>query len=257
MDGTMLVVGAPEFSGQGAVFSYLYDLNQKLWNDHSMMASSAPQNGAKFGFSVSLDREIGVAVGSPMQNVNHSVTLAEAGRVEVFIRNNLSWRSVKLLESTVAAAGDHLGYSVNYRADRIIAGAPGMSGGGGAVIWAGGYDSWIQFDPLIVRSAGSEITDTVGPSDAQGSAVFLDSPKNLAYVSAPGRDTVYVFELTKAGNWRAAKSPKLTDAQTGPNETFGVAISAQNGEIMIAAKYESLESGGVTYLPETHYYTFR
>lgn len=243
LDGTMLVVGAPFATGGsggngrfGMAFSYLYDLQARTWNDHAAVVSGYPEDGAMFGFSVALDREVAIAVGAPGSSVNQGETRARAGAVETFTRSGSTWLTGARLVNPTAANDENLGWSVSYKADRVLAGATGLVGGGGALMFVGSFSTWRFVMSFRARTSGASIVDTnAGAFDQQG--VTVDQEFNTVFVSSPyaGAGTVYIWELTQAGNWLPAVRSKLQGTPITNGDRFGACVSAYGNQLMVGA----------------------
>lgn len=260
LTGDTLVVGAPQAFGgagevrRGAVYGFTYEPYRRNWRAHNVLVSPSPQADSGFGSAIAVENENFLVVGAPLQNVNQGSTVTGAGSVFVFARtvsgegSVTNWTPVSTVTHPNAAEDMFFGKSVHYAGDRLIVGAPGLAGGGGAFYFYGRPDSLVLTQELSARSEDAIITDaTVGTNDHQGTQVFSDPSRKIFLMSSPGNENtgaVYVFEQTEAGNWLPAVTSKIRGSNVFAGDGFAEVIAYDGGTLLVGVPNHSGGVGG-------------
>ena len=274
-NGNVLAVGAP---GVSRVYVFVRPSNGAWKDAHETVAlfPYASQDSLGTSVAVSSDGKTIVA-GAPGDN-------GTAGAVYVYTEPPGGWKESSgaptlMLIGYQGAAGDYLGASVATDAagNAIVAGAPGWSGGEGAIYLftehSGGWRSgWTGVVP------GAGVWANVGESGGNsayggdfGQSVAMSASADTIAVGAPFQDgwegAVYVFERSHG---QYAGYRELPDTASGtadnyficsPNSGYGIgnpelgtSVSISSGGHTIAAGEPCAGTGGqaVVYTEPSH-----
>jgi hypothetical protein len=229
LQGTRLVVGAPEsspqgsFSGQGEV----YEGAGASWTQEATLVHSAPYQ-TRSGASVALSGMLAV-VGAP----DDDVAGVDAGAAHLFSRSGTVWTEVTKLIASDAAAGDAFGTSVSIAGSLLIVGAPegqGVAPGTGAVYaYTQSGTTWVQQAKLTAPDSG--------PGDRFGTSVSLSG--TTALIGAEGDDdfdtdmgAAYVY-TQGGGAW--SQQTKLIPGDPHPGKLFGGAVAIEGVYCVVGA----------------------
>jgi hypothetical protein len=157
IDGTTLIVGAPEESG-GVGAAYVFFFNGTSWSQQARIAS--PEGAAnRFGSSVDVSGNRAV-IGSPEDNVVTSSTRFGAGSADSFLRTGTTWAFEKEFVEASAQTDEAAGSSVAVSGDFVAVGIPVY--GNTSPIWRGAVrfyrwtgSTWTTFS-LVTGAVANE-----------------------------------------------------------------------------------------------------
>jgi len=202
-----------------------------------------------FGKRVSISSDGSIAViGAPGEDTS---PYSNNGAAYIFTRSGNIWTQQAKLTASDLASSDSFGDSVCISGDgsTIIIGAPlktvsGYGSAGAAYIFTGSGSSWTQQAKL---TASSPYT-----SDYFGTAVFLSSDGNVAFVGAPYFDylsvsnsgAVYVFNRSGSSWTQDTTLLKASDYSISARFGESIALSKDNNTLIIGAV--AAQQGGVS-----------
>ena len=156
------------------------------------------------------------AGGTPIYCQIGETWVAGGGKVHLYSFNGSRFQPERII--TNGGIDDRFGHAVALESGTLLAGSPGTVPGSAHL-----------FDP----DSGTYITSFTSPDpqglDGYGTLVALDG--DLALVSAPLADTVYVYRDDGNGDWSAAGTLTSPSASS----EFGAAIAADGGHIVVGA----------------------
>ena len=128
LDADLAALGAPvdDLAGTDAGAVYLYRRGPAGWFLEEVVRAGPPVPGQRFGASVALS-EGRLVAGAPREDAGG----ASAGAAYVFETGPFGWTQTARLDG--AAAGDQLGFDVDFSGGTIVLGAPFANGSAGAV----------------------------------------------------------------------------------------------------------------------------
>lgn len=195
IDGDTVLLASP-FSAVGANLSQgyaaVYQRSGAAWGTSAgFLGDSSGKSYDLFGYSVSLSGTT-AAIGAPGAD-------ASAGCVYIFARNGNTWNLQQKLKASDASADNFFGAAVSIAGDRLVVGAPFVSGlvveGGGsppvtpgkAYIFERSGTSWSERKKLTASdgSVGDRFGEAVSVA---GGTVAIGAPLKDGYKGA-----VYVF----------------------------------------------------------------
>jgi uncharacterized repeat protein (TIGR02543 family) len=256
-DGNTALIGIPgkfrerdffgNFDSIGAV--YIYTRSGTIWSQEALIRPNDGIGGDRFGWSVAVSSNGGVAlIGAPYKVVSGQNS---RGAAYIFTRSGATWGQMTRLSTADGAANDMFGKSVALSSDGTTAliGANGKfvnnyTSQGAAYVFTGAGAIWSQQARL----------SSVG-STSFGVTVSLSGDGNVALVGAPYTDmnnkyqqgTAYVFTRT-GGVWG---QPVILTAGDGTSQDrFGnaVSLSSDGTTALIAANFQSAARPGAVYL---------
>lgn len=184
VDGNTAVVGAPL-----ADKVYVYQLQDGVWRQSSLLSNSDGERGNQFGFAVAVNDNY-IAVGAPQTNSAGN----NAGAVHLFEGRGVDWQEKMLFVPEEFSSGSRLGWSVDLAGTLIVAGAPESKGAmdqdeaGAAYVYSENGRDWDMI---------SLYADESSPLNHFGAAVAITG--EMVWVSAPdssgGRGTVHLFTI--------------------------------------------------------------
>jgi hypothetical protein len=245
VDGDTTVVGAWQgLTGE----AYVYTRNQgggDAWQEVKKLVASDAASNDYFGYSVAISHDH-IVVGAFGSDQGENGT----GAAYVFERNAGgadNWGEVAKLVASDAAPNDGLGERVAIDGDTVIVGARYVNGGstdeGAAYVFSrnhGGTDNWGEVAKLV--GSGSVSHSYFG----QSVAVFKDT----AFVGAPNRDLVHIFERNQGGpdNW--GESLQITGSSVW-NHGFGLSLSV-SGDTLAVGSSSSIDLGAAWIFERNH-----
>jgi hypothetical protein len=205
-----------------------------------------------FGVSVSISGDTVVAGALYDDDAGN-----ESGSAYIFERNHggdNNWGQVQKLAASDAAAGDNFGYSVAISCDTASIGAPydndAGEGSGSAYIFErneGGEDNWGGVDKLTASDGAAH--DQFGHSVAIScDTVSIGAPYNDDEGDSSG--SAYIYERNHGGadNWGEVQKLTASDAATGDQFGYSVAVSCDAAAIGAPFNDDAGESSGSAYL---------
>ncbi|MES2707915.1 MAG: leucine-rich repeat protein, partial [Verrucomicrobiota bacterium] len=244
--------GAPN---SGAV--YLFARSGGIWTQSAYLKASNPGNEDRFGKKISISDGT-VVVAAPGESSNAtgvngdqtSNSLAGAGAVYVFVKNDGHWTQQAYLKASNTGAGDNFGQSVGISGDRLIVGASGedssaagingdqtdnkATDSGAAYIFIRTGSAWSQ--QAYLKGAG--VTGRFGWS----AAISGDIAVVGADQEAGRTGTVRVFQWTGSGWFQQAR---LAASNAGSSDLFGSSVSVSGHTLATGAISESSSARGV------------
>ena len=208
--------------------------------EEGTLASAAPTQEARAGFSVAVDGDLAV-LGAPFA----SGAAALSGAVYLFERGPGGWLPAGVLTASDGQGGDGFGNELALEGDRLLVGAVWRDGPGvdsGAVyLFERSGGTWGETGKLLPADHG--------PQDWFGRTVALDGDRALVGASlkadpAFATGAAYVFEWS-AGQW--TETAKLSASDGAGDDFFGGAIDLDGDRILIGAHGDddlASESGG-------------
>lgn len=233
IDGDTAVVGAyrhPEAGFQsGAV--YVFDWDGTAWNETAQLIGHDTAPLDEFGWALHLDGDR-LAVGSAHQDLKR-------GAVYMFERSGGSWNETHKLTHFDAVEGDHLGVSVNFVGDTVVAGVDeddtaGHRSGSARVFELSGT-AWVETTTLVA--------DDIEAGDLFGWSVAMSEDHILVGAPEPvvvgGAGSAYLFERSGT-TWRQAA--RLAPPVGRENDRFGWSVALKGNTALIGAPLVELGS---------------
>jgi hypothetical protein len=230
LDGTRLIVGAPEDDEQGEDTGaiYIHELVEGRW--FQMVKLTAPDASAhdEFGGAVALAGDVGV-VGA--QHDGHAGI--DSGSAYVLRYNGSNWVHEQKLTASDAGPSQRFGWSVAISGDVALVGARGVNSfTGAAYLFRHEAGQWTEEQMLTASDAAT--------GDRFGSSVALSG--DYALVGAPRDDdgasnsgSVYVFQFT-GGLWDEVQ--KLRASNPSINNGFGYSLSTDADLAVVGAHWD-------------------
>ncbi len=235
-----LAVGATDHQVGGDTVGavYLFERNQgsaDAWGWIATLTADPGQDGSDFGCSVAMEGDV-VLVGACAA----TVVSAGAGAAYVFERNfggMDSWDQRTKISLTSGQPGAAFGSSVSIDGSTAVIGAPGVTGGQGAVFVVernqGGANGWGQ---VVQLSASDPESDGgFGTSVAiSGNLVVVGGPRSN--VSGYDEGEVYVFERNDGGvadGWDEVF--KISSGSPANEDHWGSAVALDGHTLIMGA----------------------
>ncbi len=223
-DGTVILVGSPQEGenseqGFGAVHAFVWD--GQSWVHSQRMTPSDRPGGARFGWSLALDRSR-LAVGAP----SHPDSNSARGAVYVFEGSGGAWVEQTVLVPSEVTLNANFGAAIAIAGDRIVVGAP--------------YDSTFSNDQsgsaFVFEGGGSQWTEVqrIAPPQPEngglfGSAVAISG--ETLVIGAQGTAAAYTF--TKSGTeWVLADTLIPSDGAA----EFGLSAAISGNRSLVGSK---------------------
>jgi choice-of-anchor B domain-containing protein len=244
LEGNELFVGRPGVStffpmpADHAGVVHVFARSGSGWTERTQIEASSA--GIEDGFALSLAvRGNLMAVGAPLQNGGR-------GAVYVFERASASgaWREVAHI-THAGNANDQLGAAVAVTGNLVLAGAPGLAGGRGAVlVYNNSRGSWAAVDTL--RAQSGEEGDRFGTAiSAEGNRALIGAPGPLVWMGLfsgqqPRPGVAYIFALEM--QWRQEARLAITGDQPA---SLGAALHLQGAEALVGAPLAGNAAGSI------------
>ena len=223
-DGNTLIVGARAAdepnNDQGA--AYIFTRSGTSWSQQAKLVSSATQNSAEFGASVSISDDGNIAVGIARRETNSG---AGVGSAYVFSRTGSTWALSKKIFGSDAVGG-YLGYEPH---------AMDIAGDGLTMI-AGNHSASSTTGAAYVFTApeGVTLSDTL----------TLEAGTNITLTTTPGTDTI---SIAAAASTDSATTQAMIDSSIGFQvDSAYVQARQSGGAITVQEEGSSLSTAATT-----------
>ena len=250
--GTRAIVGA-RFEDSMGTFSgaaYIFTESGGVWSQQAKLTASDAEDNDQFGFSVAIAGTTAI-VGTPYDDDAGTAS----GAAYVFTESGGVWTEQAKLTASDAGDSDWFGFSVAIDSTTVAIGAHGEDSAGAfsgaAYIFTESGGVWTEQTKLTASDA--ESTDQFGYSVAiDGTTVAVGTPEENG--SGTDRGAAYIF-TESGGIW--TEQAKLTAADAGDSDWFGVSIAIDGATVIVGAygedgtgtdsgaAYIFTESGGV------------
>lgn len=176
ISGNFAIVGASQEDSNGACSGAVYFFHRNssgAWEEVEKKCASNPENGDKFGYSVSINGDYAI-VGAHQED-GEGNSIQNCGAAYILRRESAGWKQVALLRASDAQADDEFGQSVSISGDYALVGAHQEDGGEGDPVTDSGAvyifkrdSSGNWYEDKIVRSSN------YGNGDRFGISVSID-----------------------------------------------------------------------------------
>lgn len=238
--GDIAVVGAQgdDENGDESGAAYVFTRSDAGWSQEAKLTANDAEAGDQFGGSIALFGET-ILVGARRDDDNGD----ESGAAYLFTRYGFDWIQQAKLTAADGEAGAEFGRSVALSDDTVIIGAArddekGEDSGSVYVFTRSGTN-WSQLAKLTAADGAK--------GDVFGISVALDG--DTALIGADLDDdkgensgSVYVYTRSK-GTW--SQQAKLTAADAGNVDIFGVRVAISGDTALIAARRDDDDVNGV------------
>jgi hypothetical protein len=238
--GDIAVVGAQgdDENGDESGAAYVFTRSDAGWSQEAKLTANDAEAGDQFGGSIALFGET-ILVGARRDDDNGD----ESGAAYLFTRYKSDWIQQAKLTAADGEAGAEFGRSVALSDDTVIIGAArddekGEDSGSVYVFTRSGTN-WSQLAKLTAIDGAK--------GDVFGISVALDG--DTALIGADLDDdkiedsgSVYVYTRSK-GTW--SQQAKLTAADAGNVDIFGVRVAISGDTALIAARRDDDDVNGV------------
>ena len=230
LDGTTLVVGAPDTAGRGRV--YVYERTAGQWTLEATLHTQLNEPGGYFGTAVAIDGDTIVA-GAVGENLTANVD----GFAYFFERSPAGqWDQVARVRPQDAEPDSAFGSAISLDGDAVVISSPTGPGGqagqrGAAWMYRRTNGTW-AIEQRLVPSVGP------GYSAHYGTSVSLDGDRvavsawRQSFNGVTGAGTVHVFEGGPAG-WTETSIVFDPDAQ--PGDQFGSTVDLEGDTLVVGA----------------------
>jgi len=190
--GDAAIVGAPRHGISGAVYVFSRDPATGEWTEDALIPAPSPFPNSEFGAAVAIDGDALL--------IGHPGTAESRGIVVEYTWDEVrrAWTQQDRIAPGVRTVGDRFGFSLAFRENELLVGAPGADQSRGGVhrfVRNRSGDNWQAVEIFSVRD--------VGPGFALGSDVAIG--RNTAVAGAPGADggrgRAVVFSRPPNGRW--------------------------------------------------------
>ncbi len=233
LDGDTALVGALYADGV-----YVFVRTGAVWTQQTKLTAADGSNGQFFGEAVSLQADTAV-IGASRDNEKGS----SAGAAYVFTRSGTAWSQQAKLAAADASQGVQFGNAVSLRSDTLVVGAFGAqnaagSSTGAAYVFVRQGTLWTQQAKLLATDghAGAWFGHSVSLS---GERVVVGA----RYDNERGFEAGAAYVFVRTGTFWTPQ-PKITPADAGSGDFFGVAVGLSGQTLVIGA------SGDDTPLPD-------
>jgi hypothetical protein len=238
--GDIAVVGAQgdDENGDESGAAYVFTRSDAGWSQEAKLTANDAEAGDQFGGSIALFGET-ILVGARRDDDNGD----ESGAAYLFTRYGSDWIQQAKLTAADGEAGAEFGRSVALSDDTAIIGAArddekGEDSGSVYVFTRSGTN-WSQLAKLTAADGAK--------GDVFGISVALDGDTALIGADLDddkGEDSgsVYVYTRSK-GTW--SQQAKLTAADAGNVDIFGVRVAISGDTALIAARRDDDDVNGV------------
>jgi len=190
--GDVAIVGAPQHGRSGAAYIFSRNRFTDVWSEDTLIAAPSPFPNSSFGNAVVIDGE-SVLIGHPGTAESRGIVVEYT-----WDATRELWQEQDRIAPRVREVGDLFGFSLTFRENEMLVGAPGTDEGRGGVhrfVRNRSGDVWQAVE--IFSAPGGE------PGFALGSTVAVGL--NVAVAGAPGADSgmgrAAVFSRPANGRW--------------------------------------------------------
>ncbi len=239
ISGTVVVVGAPGYEGNGSAFLFIKPAEG--WSDmkeSAVLNASDASAGDQFGSSVSINGNT-IIVGARYDDDDGE----NSGSAYVFETETI-WSSTTETAKLLPSDGDdrfYFGHSVDVFGDQVVVGAFGDEEGS-VYVFERPADGW------VAMTQTAKLTSSDGAlGDFFGYSVSMHDGQIVA--GAPGHDlpaedagSAYLFSMPTDGWTNAAETAKLTASDAAADDLFGISVSIA-GTTVVAGAYADDDNG--------------
>lgn len=245
IDGTQLVVGAPEEDtlGADAGAAYLFTFDGTAWSESAKLLATS-FGGPADGFGSAVDIEAGtVLVGAPGANLVGPGSGAAYALVQVFS----SWIVQAELADPQPSANSLVGFAVQLDGEGAIIGAPGAKGYGTCLVFRRSGTLWTY---QVTMEASDH-----APGYSFGAALALS--QDWLVVGSPfhqaGSGAAYLFEKADTSpGWTESQQYLPCDLTAGDHA--GVSVGMHGDRAIVGNPLHDLgaDKSGSAYVVERH-----
>ncbi|MDY7110355.1 MAG: FG-GAP repeat protein [Planctomycetota bacterium] len=238
IDGDVIVVGAPDVTGETSGAAYVYRFDGEAWGFEQKLIPSEPQPAQYFGYSVAI-HESAIIAGAWGDTVND----VQSGSAWVFRHTRGGWIEEAMLAPADAADGDRFGFSVDIDAQRAIVGAIWNSDEyqhrGAAFVFRRDGDVWTQEAKLLASDGEA--------GDWFGQAVALDNDVAIVTIS---RNELGGPAYAYRRNGTTWQEEGTLEPPGSAGTQFGIAAAMHGDVAVIGASFdhELGEKAGAAYV---------
>ena len=214
IDGSLAVLGAPDFDNRGAVFVFANTPGTNQWTQQALIQGDDLGAGDDFGATVSISGNT-LLVGAPGTS---------GGAAYAFERIGGDWTQ----QQKLTGAGNNFGQAVDLYGDTAVVGSQNT-----VSVFARGNSTWTLQQPLTNNAASGF-----------GSAVAVH--ENTLAVGAPESGAGQAFVYTRNGAAWTLQGGAL--APTGPGTSgakFGSSVDVQDDRLVVGAPLYDVNNGSV------------
>ncbi|MDJ0760551.1 MAG: FG-GAP repeat protein [Woeseiaceae bacterium] len=239
ISGSTVAVGAQgdDDNGEESGAAYVFVSSERCWSQQAKIAASDAAAGDQFGGSIALDGDTLLAGARRNDDSGN-----DSGAAYLFERSGSEWIQTAKLEAWDGDEGDEFGRSVALSGDTAILAAPmdddnGEDSGSVYVFTRSGH-VWTQQAKLTAPDGAKG--DLFGISVAfDGDTLLIGA--DLDDDNGENTGSVYVF-VRSNDSW--SHEAKLTAADAGDVDIFGVRVALYGDTALIAARRDDDETSG-------------
>jgi len=251
ISGDTALVGAPtratvNFNNDAVGLVRFYGRTNGVWTMvNEIFAPNNTEAYGYFGSAVAIVNNT-AAVGWPQHD---TVSGADAGEVEIYVKSGGVWAFSDKLVAADAAAGDAFGSRLAMSGETVVVGAPqddnakGVDAGA-AYVFDHSTGLWVSQGKLLASDGVTN--DWLGNAVAiHGATIALGAP----YHDSPGSNAGSAYLYTRSGNaWSQAAELGASDAAGGFE--FGCSVALSLDTAMVGAQYATAggADGGAAYV---------
>ena len=259
IDGDRIVVGA--FRGDdfcpgnpncdsGAAYVFRYDPDTSGWSEEAKLTASDAAFLDAFGNSVSISGDV-IIIGAEYANDACPEDLfcnSGAAYIDRFDPKTEQWNEQTKLTADDAATKDIFGYvvSINEQGIAVICAAQFNNAGvGKAYVFQSDAkgESWHQQARLTASDALAG--DQLGVSVTMAGDVIALGMRSPTLFGGTGFGATYLYQEPLGGWTNSTETAKLTPSDAQVNDSFGIAVSIDDGIALIGA-FEDNDAGALS-----------
>lgn len=243
VSGDTVLVGSPRTEAAGksdAGVAYVFVRSGTTWTKQAELLAGDIGIQGNFGNAVALNGDEAV-IGAPWQS--GPGRRLRSGEVYLFSRSGTTWTQTASLQASDGATDDHLGDSVAFSGNVLIAGAPEADlpgsklDAGAAYLFTRSGMTWTQTAKLTAPDAA--LGDAFGTSVAATTDTVAISAPKADLMGKANAGAAYLF-VNNAGTWDFVSKVVASDSIAGM--LFGQALALQ-GNTLIAGASLAAASG--------------
>lgn len=238
--GDIAVVGAQgdDENGDESGAAYVFTRSDAGWSQEAKLTANDAEAGDQFGGSIALFGET-ILVGARRDDDNGD----DSGAAYLFTRYESGWVQQAKLTAADGEAGAEFGRSVVLSDNTLLIGAPlddeKGEDSGSVYVFTRSEANWSQLAKLTAADGAK--------GDVFGISVALDGDTALIGADLDddkGEDSGSVYVYTRSeGTW--SQQAKLTAADAGTVDIFGVRVAISGDTALIAARRDDDDVNGV------------